>query len=275
MKKYEFLFLAVRPPCCRIYGNAQQAAPAAALPPFSPHPCFIGPGPDTLGLCNNILSPSLPGADSVLVSSPSLDSLCSNNNFGPAGATAIAAPLALLTSLQTVDLRCLRTAQHFPMATANGQCPPRSTPLASPIATATMIASPDRFPTLFMPLVSSDATKGHFPSNGYLYHLVKLVRIGWIQLGYYATSSPNPHSPLTSPFFSNFPHPLLLSPARRIGVKESSDTRAWFHLPLRWWVDSPTGSTAAIAAAAACAVMRRHRHCRVLSSWRQSLLPVP
>ncbi len=42
----------------------------------------------------------------ALTSSPPTPSIGSDNMIGPNGATAIAAPLALLTSLQTLDLRC-------------------------------------------------------------------------------------------------------------------------------------------------------------------------
>jgi hypothetical protein len=42
--------------------------------------------------------------------------VCSSNNFGPDGATAIAAQLALLTSLQAVDLRCPPTPLRTPAA---------------------------------------------------------------------------------------------------------------------------------------------------------------
>ena len=50
-------------------------------------------------------------------------SLCSSDDLGPDGATAIAAPLALLTSLQTMDLRCTTTALRARLPWAEGRRP--------------------------------------------------------------------------------------------------------------------------------------------------------
>jgi hypothetical protein len=47
---------------------------------------------------------------------PSPPSICSSNSIGPDGATAFAAQLALLTSLQAVDLRCPPTPLRAPAA---------------------------------------------------------------------------------------------------------------------------------------------------------------
>ncbi len=57
----------------------------------------------------------------------------SSNNLGPSGATAIVASLALLTSLQSVDLRCpAHPCVHLPLHQPSRACPPsRSLLIAS------------------------------------------------------------------------------------------------------------------------------------------------